>query len=339
MPNSLAILGASFTGEERGQAIGTWAAVGALTGALGPILGGWLVDTVGWRTIFLINGPIGGVAAYLAWRYVSESRDQQSVGPLDWAGAGLATAALCLLTWALTAASGPGAHAGLWLDAFAGAILLCAFIWQEGRRGESAIMPLSMFKTRAFTGLTLFTFFLYGSLGGLLVLLPYLLIKIEGWPAVSAGAALLPLPTLIGLGSRVMGRLTGKYGGRLPLALGAAIVALGFLLFSNASLGGINYWVDILPATLLVGIGLGVSVAPLTATVIASVDPGHVGAASGFNSAVARIAGLIATALLGFAFALQELCTGLRGCISHGCLGGCGVSRRRRSLRSSPDPG
>jgi EmrB/QacA subfamily drug resistance transporter len=307
MPNSLAILGASFTGEERGQAIGSWAAAGALAGALGPLVGGWLVDAAGWRTIFLINLPIAAGAAYLAWAYVAESRDSRRSGSLDWAGAGLATASLGLLAWSLSEASAAGPAPALLLAAAAGGFaLLSLFIWLEGCRGDRAIMPLAMFATRSFVGLTLFTFFLYGSLGGLLVLLPFLLIKIEGWPAVSAGAALLPLPILIGFGSPAMGRLTARYGGRLLLTVGAAIVALGFLLFARASAGWGDYWHHILPATLLVGIGMAISVAPLTTTVMVSVDADHIGAASGFNSAVARIAGLIATALLGFLFALQD---------------------------------
>ena len=194
----------------------------------------------------------------------------------------------------------------LWGAAAAGVALLVLFVWLEGQRGERALMPLAMFATPAFVGLTLFTFFLYASLGGLLVLLPFLLIKIENWPAISAGAALLPLPILIGLGSRVMGRLTARLGGRLPLTIGAGIVAFGLLQYAWIGAGRIDYWSQILPATVLVGVGMGICVAPLTTSVIASVDADHVGAASGFNSSVARIAGLIATALLGFVFALQN---------------------------------
>ena len=304
MPNSLAILGAAFTGEARGRAIGTWAAAGALAGALGPLIGGWLVDTTGWRTIFLLNLPIAAAAGYLAWAYVPETKDGRGAMSLDWAGAMLATLSLALLTWSLTAASAAGAAPTLlWAVAAAGLAMLGGFLWLEAKRGDRAIMPFALFATPTFIGLTLLTFFLYASLGGLLVLLPYLLIRIEGYSAVAAGAAMLPLPILIGLGSPLMGRLTARYGGRLLLAVGAAVVAAGFALYRRVETGGIDYWADILPATLLVAIGMGVSVAPLTTTVMASVDPGHVGAASGFNSAVARIAGLIATALLGFVFA------------------------------------
>ena len=306
MPNSLAILGATFTGEARGRAIGTWAATGALAGALGPLLGGWLVDAVGWRMIFLLNLPIAGAAGWLGWRHVVESRDAQGRGPLDWGGAALATVGLGLLTWALTvvaASDAPGAMPAL--AAGLGAACCAGFLWWEARRGSDALMPLEMFGSAAFVGLTLFTFCLYGALGGLVVALPFLLIRVEDWSAVQAGAALMPLPLLIGLGSRVMGQLTGKFGGRLPLAGGAAIVAVGFALYARVAPGGIDFWWDILPPTLVIGLGMAISVAPLTTTVMASVDADHVGAASGFNSAVARIAGLVATALLGFVLAQQ----------------------------------
>ncbi len=308
MPNSLAILGSAFQGEARGRAIGTWAAVGALAGALGPLLGGWLVDAAGWRTIFLINVPIAAGAGLLAWRYVAESREAKKAA-LDWGGAALATAGLGLLTWSLTQASSSAAErasVAVWSAAGAGALLLAAFVWLQHRRGEHALMPLSMFATSSFIGLTLLTFFVYGSMGGLLVLLPFLLIRIEHWSAIAAGAALLPVPIVIGLTSRLMGRITARIGGRLPLAAGAAIVGSGLALYTRLGTGSLNYWTDILPPTLLVALGMGCSAAPLTTTVMASVDTDHVGAASGFNSAVARIAGLVATALLGFVFARQD---------------------------------
>ncbi len=306
MPNSLAILGSAFTGEARGRAIGMWAAVGAVAGALGPLLGGWLVDAISWRVIFLINLPVAAAAAYLSWAYVAESKDRRRSPSLDWAGAACATVALGLLTWSLTAAATASAPVNwLWLATLGGFALCGVFLALERRRGEQAIMPLAMFGTRTFTGITLLTFFLYGSLGGLLVLLPYLLIRVANYSAIAAGAALLPLPILIGLGSPLMGGLAGRVGGKWPLAIGSALVALGLALYARVGIVRVDYWTDILPPTLLVAIGMGISVAPLTTTVIASVDLDHVGAASGFNSAVARIAGLIATALLGFMFLLQ----------------------------------
>lgn len=302
MPNSLAILGGAFAGDERGRAIGTWAAAGALSGALGPIIGGWLVDTIGWRSIFLLNVPIAIGAAYLAWKYVIERKEARPV-PLDSVGAALATLGLGLLTWSLTHASeAKGTAFSSGIAAALGTLLLVAFVWHENRLAERAIMPLAMFASPTFVGLTLLTFFLYGSLGGLLVLLPFLLIRVEHWSAVAAGAALLPVPVLIGLGSRYMGRVAARYGGRMPLAVGAAAVSGGLALYARVGTGAANYWTDIFPATLLVALGMGISVAPLTASVMTGVEPDHVGVASGFNSAVARVAGLIATALLGFVF-------------------------------------
>jgi EmrB/QacA subfamily drug resistance transporter len=289
MPNSLAILGSEFSGEARGRAIGTWAAVGALAGALGPVLGGWLIDSVGWRVIFLINVPLAVGAGYLAWRYVRERAESQNPAPLDLCGAALATVALGLLTWSLTEASGTsGASSVPWMAAVAGTALLGTFLWLEERLADRALMPLGLFAARAFVGLTLLTFFLYGSLGGLLVLLPFFLIQIEHWSAVAAGAALLPVPVLIAGGSRLMGRVAG------------------LSLYARVGTATVSYWSDVLPPTLLVALGMGACVAPLTTSVMASVDTRHVGIASGFNSAVARIAGLIATALLGFVFARQD---------------------------------
>jgi EmrB/QacA subfamily drug resistance transporter len=307
MPNSLAILGASFAGEARGRAIGTWAAVGALAGALGPIIGGWLVDTVGWRAIFLVNLPITAAAGLLAWKYFAERKEGRQALPLDSVGAGLATVALALLTWSLTTASEPtqGLQSS-WLAAGAGLALLGVFLWHEGAWGDRAIIPLAMFTSLTFVGLNLLTFFLYGSLGGLLVLLPFLLIRFEHWSAVAAGAALLPVPVLIGVGSRLMGRVASRYGARLPLTIGSGLVAFGLALYARIGTGDISYWIDVLLPTLLIALGMGATVAPLTTAVMASVERGRIGVASGFNSTVARVAGLIATALLGFVFARQE---------------------------------
>ena len=307
MPNSLAILGASFSGEARGRAIGIWAAVGALASAVGPLVGGWFVDTSGWRTIFLLNLPVAAASGYLAWKFVPESMDEREGLSLDWTGALLATLALGSLTWALTSASEPAANTTwLWIAAAIGAALLTSFLLVEAKRGDRAIMPLALFATPTFVGLTLLTLFLYAGLGGLFVLLPFLLIQVGGYSAVAAGAAMLPLPAVIGLASPLMGRVTAHLGGRLPLAIGSVIVAVGLAMYLRVNANAIDYWADILPPTLLVAIGMGVSVAPLTSTVMSSVNADHVGVASGFNSAVARIGGLIATALLGFVFAQQH---------------------------------
>ena len=307
MPNSLAILGGAFSGEDRGRAIGTWAAVGAVAGAVGPIFGGWLIDVIGWRVIFFINIPVAAGAAYLALMFVAEQKDSAKAAQLDVLGAALATIALGLLTWSLTqAANSHHSSNSLWIATISGLALLGIFLWQESRLADRALMPFSMFSSSSFVGLSLLTFFLYGSLGGLIVLLPFLLIQIHHWSAVAAGAALLPLPAVVGIGSRIMGRVAARIGGRLPLSGGCLLVGLGLALYARVGTNTVEYWIDILPPTLLVALGMGVCVAPLTTSVMASVDTGHVGVASGFNNATARIAGLVATALLGLVFAKQD---------------------------------
>ncbi len=307
MPNSLAILGGAFSGEERGHAIGTWAAVGAMAGVVGPVLGGWLIDVAGWRFVFMINIPVALAAGYLAWKYVAEQKDRGKEVRLDAWGALLATAALGMLTWSLTEAADISSSLSLiGAVTLGGLALLVIFLFEEKRLQDRALMPFALFSSRTFLGLTLLTFFLYGSMGGLIVLLPFLLIQMNHWPAVGAGAALLPVPLLIGIGSRSMGRLAGRIGGRIPLSGGSLLVAAGLALYGRVGTAGVDYWLDIFPPTLLVGLGMGVCVAPLTTSVMASVDTDHVGVASGFNNATARIAGLVATALLGFVFAKQN---------------------------------
>lgn len=307
MPNSLAILGGAFSGEERGRAIGTWAAVGAIAGVVGPIFGGWVVDIAGWRFVFMINVPVALAAGYLTWKHVAEQKDWSRGDRLDASGAFLATSALGMLTWSLTeAADISHSHFLVTAVSVVGLALLTLFLVQERRLQDRALMPFALFSSRTFVGLTLLTFFLYGSLGGLIVLLPFLLIQINHWSAVAAGAALLPLPLLIGIGSRSMGRLAARIGGRTPLSGGSLLVAAGLALYARVNAVGVDYWLDIFPPTLLVGLGMSVCVAPLTTSVMASVDTDHVGVASGVNNATARIAGLVATALLGFVFAREN---------------------------------
>ena len=305
MPNSLAMLGAAFEGEARGRAIGTWAAAGAISGALGPVVGGWIVDAVGWRPIFLVNLPIGLGAVWLALRYSTESRDRREGRTLDWAGGVVATSALGLLVWALTAAAEPQtARAAIVAATIVGLGLVVLFLRIERRRGDQALMPFALFGTRTFAGLSVLTFLLYAALGGLIVLLPFTLIRLGHYSAVEAGAAMLPVPLLIGAGSQLMGKVASRVGGRPLLSGGSALVAIGLALYARIDGASIDYVRDVLPATVFVAIGMAICVAPLTTTVIASVDVDHVGAASGFNSALARIGGLIATALLGYVFAL-----------------------------------
>jgi MFS family permease len=268
------------------------------------LLGGWLVESVGWRSIFFINLPLAGGALWLGWRHVAESRDGRRA-PLDWLGVAAATFALAAITWGLTILSGDG---GLvlegWTATALGAAALLAFIAIERRRGDRAIMPTALFATSSFAGLTLLTFFLYAALGGLFVLLPYLLIELRGYSPVEAGAALLPLPAVLGLASRGMGAVAARIGPRLPLTVGPLIVAAGFALAARIGEGG-TYWTSVLPAILVIAIGMAGAVAPLTTAVMASVDGDHVGTGNGFNSAVARTGGLIATALVGTVLAAR----------------------------------
>ncbi|MCW3849259.1 MFS transporter [Sphingomonas sp. LB-2] len=297
LPNSLAALGHAFTGEERGKAIGTWAGVGAIAGAVGPPLGGWLVDAVGWRAIFYVNVPIALAAMGIALLYVEESAEGEL--PLDLPGAATATLALGAITWALTLWSSHhdiDATAGVGLAA--GIACTALFLWIERRRGSRAMMPIAMFGSRAFTGLTLLTFLLYGALGGVLLLLPYVLIQAGGYTALQAGLALLPMPLGMGLASRVMGHLTAKVGPRWPLTGGAFVVGIGFALFLLVT-DGAPYWSSVFPGALVIAVGMSSVAAPLTTAVLASVDDSHAGTASGFNSAIARAGGLIATAIAG----------------------------------------
>ena len=295
MPNSLAILGASFSGEARGRAIGNWAGIGAGAAAIGPVLGGWLIHLSGWRAIFFINLPIAAGAIALALRYVHDetARDRKR---LDLAGAALAAAALTALTWGLTLASAErGLPTPAALALLTGTALLGAFLWVERQRAESAMLPLALFASRSFVGLTLLTLLLYGALGGMLVLIPYVMIEANGYSAISAGAALLPLPLVIALSSSTMGKLAERIGPRLPLSVGSALVAAGCLLAMRVAEPG-SYWATTLPAMLVISLGMAGAVAPLTTAVLVSVEAQHTGVASGFNSAVARTGGLIATA-------------------------------------------
>jgi EmrB/QacA subfamily drug resistance transporter len=297
LPSSLAILGAVYTGEARGRAVGVWAAAGAVAGAIGPVLGGWLIDVSGWRAMFLLNLPVAFGALVLAWRFAPRLEEGQA-SPLDLGGGLLATVGLGALTWGLTLGSGKAGWTPPAITATAaGAAMLAGFVWVEKARGDKAMMPLGLFGSRSYIGLSLLTFALYGALGGVLVLVPYLLIVGHGYSGTAAGAALLPFPLVIAAVSPVIGQLAGKIGSRWPLTLGPLGVAAGFALMVRVP-GG-RYWTELFPAVLVMAIGMAGAVAPLTTAVLSSVDARHTGSASGFNSAVSRAGGLIATALLG----------------------------------------
>jgi EmrB/QacA subfamily drug resistance transporter len=298
MPSSLAILGVTFEGEARGRAIGIWAAAGAATGAAGPVLAGWLIDLFNWRMIFFINLPIAAGAIGMAIRYLPKDAEGDK-SPLDLLGAFLATVGLGGLTWGLIAGTGAAgwslvSAAGL----AAGIVFLAGFVLWEGKKAERAMMPLALFGSKSFIGLTLLTLLLYGALGGLMVLLPYVLIEAGGYSSAMAGAALLPLPLVLAVTSPFLGGLAGRIGSRPLLILGPFVVTIGFLLMLRME-AKTHYWTVLLPSLIVISLGLACAVAPLTTAVLASADPRHTGSASGFNSAIARTGGLIATALLG----------------------------------------
>jgi EmrB/QacA subfamily drug resistance transporter len=303
LPNSLAILGSVFSGEARGRAVGTWSAASAIAGAIGPVLGGWLIDTAGWRTIFLLNLPLAAAAIGLMLGYFRDPAREAASPPLDLAGALLATGSLAALTWGLTLGAGRAGWAPQSVAAvLAGLALLAAFLWTEQRRGDGAMMRLALFGSAGFVGLTALTLLLYGALGALLVLVPYVLIQGAGYSGTQAGAALLPFPLFLAVASRAMGGIAERIGPRILLGLGPVIVAGGFLLLLRVA-PPVDFLTGVLPAVLVIALGMALTVAPLTTAVLASVDARHTGSASGLNSAVARIGGLVATALLGGVFA------------------------------------
>ncbi|MFL6830198.1 MAG: MFS transporter [Sphingomicrobium sp.] len=304
LPNSLALLNAAFAGEKRGRAVGIWAAAGAAAAAVAPLIGGWLVGTVGWPSIFYINLPLALGAILLALRFVAESREP-GAGRTDYAGALLATAGLGGLTYALTLWSVSSRFTGQALASLAvGLIMLGAFLFVEYRRGRRAMMPLALFEGRCFSGLNLLTFLLYGAFSAAMLLIPYVLITSGGYSPVQAGLAMLPLPVLMTSASPTMGSIAMRTGPRVPLTVGPLIVAAGMLL-SRLMEPDSSYWTGAFPTVLVMALGMTIAVAPLTASVLGSVEEQHVAMASGFNSAVARTGGLIATALLGAVLASE----------------------------------
>jgi EmrB/QacA subfamily drug resistance transporter len=299
VPCSLAIIGASFEEAERGKAIGTWAGFSAIAAAVGPLLGGWIVDHATWRWIFLINPLLAVPTIFVALYRVPESRDPQARGGLDWRGALLAFAGLGSVVFGLMATPVRGlADTTVVASIVLGSGLLVAFLWEEAR-SRVPMMPLGLFRSRIFGTVNLLTLLLYAALGGAFFFLPFELIQVRGYSAAFAGAVFLPFTIVMAALSRWSGGLLDRYGARGPLVVGPTITALGFGLLALPGADD-SPWTLLLAMTVL-GIGMAVSVAPLTTTVINAVPTHQAGVASGINNAVASLANLLAVAVLGAA--------------------------------------
>lgn len=306
-PGSLAIIQASFAADDRPRAVGAWSGLGGVAGAIGPFVGGWLVEAAGWRWVFLLNVPLAAVVVLVAVRHVPESFDPRAHGRFDVSGAALAALALAGTTYALTEAPGGGAApAVIAAAAIAGVAAAVTFVLVErlrGRRARTAreatqpMLPLDVFASRQFSAVNVVTFIMYGAMGVLFFLFVLNLQVVSGFSPIQAGTALLPVTVLMLLLSARAGALAQKIGPRLPMTVGLLVAALGMLLVGRIG-ADTSYVRDVLPAVVVFGLGLAAVVAPLTATVLATADVRHAGVASGVNNAVARAAGLLAVAAI-----------------------------------------
>jgi EmrB/QacA subfamily drug resistance transporter len=306
-PGSLAIIQATFAAEDRPKAIGAWSGLGGVAGAVGPFLGGWIIGSVGWRWIFLLNLPLAAVVMVVALRHVPETRDPTSHGKFDVGGALLAALSLAGITDALIEAPGKGLPRALVIGA-AGILAGAGFVLLERHRGRAgsrvpAMLPLDVFASRQFTAVNVVTFVIYGALSGTLFLLVLQLQVVSGYSPLAAGVSLLPLTLLMLLLSARAGALAQRFGPRWLMTGGTLTCGVGLLLAVRIGPHA-SYLTDVLPTVVLFGLGLSATVAPLTATVLASADVRHAGTASGVNNAVARAAGLFAVAGLPLAVGL-----------------------------------
>ena len=300
-PGSLAIIQATFAQEDRPRAVGAWSGLGGVAGAVGPLVGGALVQSVGWRWVFFLNLPLAVVVVLVATRHVPETRDEKATGKFDIAGAALAALALGGITYALIEAPGHGSgRIGVLAAAVVGVVLAAGFLILEGRRTRqpepvAPMLPLDVFGSREFSAVNAITFLVYGAFGGVLFLLVVQVQVVSGYSPLKAGTTLLPVTLLMLIFSARSGGLAQKIGPRWPMAAGTAIAAVGLALMARIGPHA-SYLTDVLPAVAVFAVGLTLTVAPLTATVLATADVEHAGVASGVNNAVARAAGLLAVA-------------------------------------------
>jgi EmrB/QacA subfamily drug resistance transporter len=313
VPGSLALISASFPEGERGKAIGTWSGASGITAAIGPVIGGWLVDQYSWTWAFLINVPMAAVVLWVVWRRVPESRSP-SAGGLDVWGALLATVGLGGIVYAFIEAPVQQWRAPAVIAALAVGVLASAAFVAVEARARAPMLPLALFTRRNFGGANALTLLLYAALGGGLYFFPLNLIQVQGYSATVAGAALLPFIVIMFLFSAKAGQLVDRFGPRLPLVVGPVIAGLGFALFVVPGVGA-DYWTAFFPAVVVLGIGMTITVAPLTTTVMNAVGPDLAGIASGVNNAVSRTAAVLAVAVFGLVMAMAfdaSLATGLR---------------------------
>jgi EmrB/QacA subfamily drug resistance transporter len=297
VPGSLALVSSAYPVAERGAAIGTWSAFSGITAAIGPVVGGFLVEHYSWKWAFLLNLPISVLLLIICAMKVPESLNQKNHSPVDVRGALLAVVALAGIVFALIDAPNGWTSSAVLIAGSVGMVSLILFFWSEAHQ-DHPMLPLNLFRERNFAGANLLTFLLYAALGGSFFFLPLNLIQVQGYGATAAGAAFMPFVVIMFSLSRWAGRLVDVFGSKLPLIIGPTVAAIGFGMFALPTIGA-NYWTTFFPAICVLGLGMTITIAPLTTTVMNSVSTDLAGTASGTNNAISRVAGLLAIAVFG----------------------------------------